>query len=95
MFSKSNFPIVTYLEPKKYGSSNKGISFSKMPVRDIKIGNFNNTPSIGYYKPNLNVIRGKNCRDIKFSDRGNKKYLLHKIWGSYDVGTEYRSVKLD
>jgi hypothetical protein len=97
MFGQSCFPIITYVEPKRYPANPKGICFSKMPERDIKIGSSLNHPPIGYYKPNLDAVREKNCRTIKFStDKAlNKKYLLHKLWGSYDVGSEYKIVKLN
>jgi hypothetical protein len=96
MFGRSSFPVISYAEPNKYPTNPKGINFSKMPKRDIKFGNLFNHPSIGYYKPNLDVIRERNYRTIKFSSDNltNKKHSSHKLWSSYDVGSEYKSVNL-
>jgi hypothetical protein len=96
MFGQTNCPMVTYVEPAKHGNSPKGINFAKMLERTSRFGDTNNNPAIGYYKPNHDVIKVKNCRTIKFSTEKdlNKKYLLHKLWNSYRVGAEYKLVNL-
>jgi hypothetical protein len=90
----NSFPIVTYLEPVNHGSNPKGVSFAKMPKRNLDI-EVNNYPSVGYYKPNIEIIKKKSSRNIKLgsSERNlDKKFLLQKLWRSYDVGTDYKLV---
>ena len=83
---------------------NKAIDFNKMESRNsnkwINLASLSN-PSIYYYNPKF-AFREKKPLNIlfnpKINDRNNKKYLIKKIWTSYDVKKEYESIdnsKLD
>jgi hypothetical protein len=96
MFGQNAFPIISYIEPDNHDKNTKGINFAKMQKRDFSV-DVKNIPSIGYYKPNIDIIKKKSTRTIRF-DRAvdnNKRYLLQKLWKSYDVGTDYKLVKLN
>jgi hypothetical protein len=88
--------LISYIEPKPFGDKLKGINFSKMQKRDFNF-DVNNFPSVGYYKPNIDIIKKKEIRTIKFTrDKNlNKKFLLQKLWRSYDVGTDYKLVEFN
>jgi hypothetical protein len=101
--NKWQLPIISYLEPFDYVSKNKGINFEKMSERqdtDIKQKlNSASTPSICYYQPKYDYVMKTSPRAIKFNTKEkqkykNKKYLVQKMWRSYDVSTDYKLVKL-
>lgn len=89
---------LTYLEPFKYSlndKNNKSVDFKKMIKRNSKLLMNNQilkNPSIYYYKPKYNLIDQRliniifNKKDIK---RKTKKYMLKKIWSSYNVSKDY------
>ena len=94
--------IVSYLQPYDYSTSrNKTIDFRKMLHRSEK--NLINVsslkvPSFYFYHPNYELIEQKPLR-ILFNEeenvkknRNNKKFLMQKLWRSYDVKQEYQLV---
>ena len=95
---------LTYLEPHQYSSSdknNKAIDFNKMEYRNsnkwIDFGRLTN-PSFYYYNPNYDSIEKQPLKILfnpKDYEKNNKKYIIKKIWTSYDVGKEYLSIDND
>ncbi len=96
--SKVN-PKISYIEPYNYLKvKNNSIDFNKMQSRNeqlfYNLNNFNG-PSIGYYDLKYNC-QDKKLRNLSFgNDRRkekDKKFLLKKIWGSYDVKADYQLI---
>ena len=92
-------PRVTYLEPHDYHKDkNKSIDFNKMKSREDQFFlNMKNAkgPSVGYYEPHYEYF-DKNLRNISLGSESrrekNKKYLLRKMWGNYNVQVDYQLV---
>ena len=73
-----------------------------------RIGNFeivNPNPSVCYYNPNYNYLEKNVSSKIHFFklvvpfkkktfDKNNKYYLIQKLWRSYDVSSDYKTVQL-
>lgn len=98
-FKSTKMPILSYINPQNPLSNIKKtmIDFNKMKVRDENhIINVNNNPAVCYYKPNYEYILKHPEQDILFKKERSisKKYLIKKMWGSYDVSSDYRLVKL-
>ena len=77
---------------------NKAIFFKKMSSRNDKyiLNSYSlNVPSFGKYSPKYSFIEN-NVKNIKFSpfglNKNNKKFLLKKMMGSYNVPTEYQFI---
>ena len=77
---------------------NKAIDFKKMSSRNDKyiLNSYSlNVPSFGKYSPKYSFIEN-NVKNIKFSpfglNKNNKKFLLKKMMGSYNVPTEYQFI---
>jgi hypothetical protein len=92
--------ILSYNEPENILKSIKNtmINFDKMKERNINdILNINNYPAVCYYKPDPKFTQNNPQYNIKFKKEKNldKKFLIRKMWGSYDVPTEYKFVKLE
>jgi len=104
--AKKGNDIISYINPFNYSSSNKtkAIDFNKMKPHSLKkiflnVNTINN-PSICYYEPKYDILTSKNS--IAFNSnhkpKNNKKFMIHKIWSSYDVTKEYLTIdnnKLD
>ena len=89
---------LTYLEPINYLENiNKVIDFNKMNSRKELINNPSNleNPSICYYKPKYDFIE-KNPSIVSFGNfnenKKTKKFLLKKLWGSYNFTSEYQLI---
>ena len=58
------------------------------------------TPSINYYNPRYDYIENRSPK-VKFSPSvsklkyDNSKYLVNKLWASYNVSQEYKLVDND
>ena len=89
-------PYISYIEPYDYQTiRNNSTNFNKMIAReDANIINKNKIegPSIGYYNPNYEYFDNK-IRNISLgvehTKKRNKKFLLKKLWGSYNFRMEY------
>ena len=91
---------LTYLEPINYLENiDRILDFNKMSSRSEK--NLINNPStldnppICYYKPKYNFIE-RNPSMITFSknsdNKKTKQFLLRKLWGSYNITSDYQLV---
>ena len=89
-------PNISYIEPYDYQKiRNNSTDFKKMLSRiNIKILNKEKIegPSIGYYEPNYEYLEDR-VRNISLgsehSNKRDKKFLLKKLWGSYNFRMEY------
>ena len=100
--------IVSYIQPYDYKSNvkNKTIDFNKMLARShkilINVASLK-VPSACYYSPKYNLLEQKPMsiifnEEANIKRKNNKKYLLQKLWSSYDAKQEYQLVdnkKLD
>ena len=92
-------PNVSYIDPYDYHKvKNHSIDFSKMHSRYDTYFLYKNNlkgPSIGYYNPKYDCL-DKNMRNISLGNENkkekNKKYLLRKIWGGYEVRVDYQLI---
>lgn len=101
--AKKGNDIISYINPFNYSSSNKvkAIDFNKMKPHSLKkiFLNLNtiNNPSICYYEPKYDILTSKNS--IVFNSnqkpKNSKKFMIHKIWSSYDVTKEYLTIDND
>jgi hypothetical protein len=101
--AKKGNDIISYINPFNYSSSNKvkAIDFNKMKPHSLKkiFLNLNtiNNPSICYYQPKYDILTSKNS--IAFNSnqkpKNSKKFMIHKIWSSYDVTKDYLSIDND
>jgi hypothetical protein len=93
---------MSYLEPNKYlENKTKVIDFRKMSSRkprDFLIKASLENPSFNNYNPKYDLVE-KKMAQVDFSPHVNKKlskkYLLKKLWGSYDAISEYQLVNND
>ena len=95
--------VVSYIQPYDYISAakNKTIDFSKMLTRSQKVlinVSSLQVPSFCSYTPKYDLLEQKPM-SIIFNENANikagkhnKKYLLQKLWTSYDVKQEYQLV---
>ena len=100
--SENKDNIISYLEPFKY-SENKSnvVDFKKMSSRkprDFLLKYVLENPSFNNYNPKFDLVEKKQAQ-VDFSPhinkKNSKKYLLRKIWGSYDVIPEYQLVNIN
>jgi hypothetical protein len=93
-------PNVSYIEPFDYNKvKNNSIDFNKMHGRiNLKTMNKKNdlqNPSVGSYNPHYEYFEGK-IRNISLGiehkNKKNKKYLLKKLWGNYEVRMDYQLI---
>ena len=90
---------VSYIEPYNYNvDAKKTIDFSKMKSRNVSsiINNSSlNSPPVGKYYPKYTLVENS-AKNIIFSpfgeNKNNKKNILHKIMGSYNVLSEYKTI---
>lgn len=71
------------------------IDFSKMSERGEKLEKFR-SPGICYYQPKYDLVETKQTI-IPFKVKTNKKdprYRIQKLWRSYNVSKEYKTVNL-
>ena len=92
----------SYLEPYKYlDNKSKVIDFRKMSSRkprDFLLKNVLENPSFNNYNPKFDLVE-KKMAQVDFSPhinrKNSKKYLLKKIWASYEVIPEYQLVNIN
>ncbi len=99
IFKEGKSPILTYQNPEDIlkTAKNTMIDFNKMKQRNVNhILNMNNYPAVCYYKPDPKFTQDNPKHNFEFKKEKitSKKYLLKKMWGSYDVFTDYKLVKL-
>jgi len=90
---------VSYIEPYNYNSDiKKTVDFSKMNSRNDKsIINVTSLdmPPIGKYDPKYTIVES-NPKNVIFSpfgeNKSNKKVILKKMLGSYNVFSEYKTI---
>lgn len=93
---------VSYLEPYNYRTvKNRSIDFNKM-LRRTKNDLINvhslKVPSMCYYKPKYDLIEKKPLRvifnefNIAKENKKTPKYLIQKLWRSYNVRQEYQLI---
>ena len=95
---------ISYLEPYDYLEGvDKIFDFSKIPPRkEMDMLNKSNleTPSINYYNPKYTLLEARSP-EVSFTNKSialnknYKKYLLKKLWASYNVTQEYQLVDND
>ena len=88
-------PNVSYIEPFDYQKiKNNSKDFKKMLSRynNKIINNKNEGPTIGSYDPHYEYFEDR-IRNISLgnehTNKRDKKFLLKKLWGSYNVRMEY------
>lgn len=93
--------VISYVNPSSARPDRKGPDFNKMSHRnknDFLNMNSLNNPSICYYEPKYDyVLKSPPKGDLKFTHSKkfySKKFLVQKMWKSYDVSTNYKLVKL-
>jgi hypothetical protein len=99
IFMNAENPILTYQNPEDILKTAKTtmIDFNKMKQRNVNdILNVNNYPAVCYYKPDPKFTQDNPKHNFEFKKEKitSKKYLIKKMWGSYDVCTDYKLVKL-
>ena len=90
--------ILSYIEPKKFGEGFKKLNFdfskcSKRKTKIIETG----IPAICYYNPKYTCFE-KNNHILSFKtkiDKSNKRYLIKKLWRSYGVDSQYKTLQLE
>ena len=96
---RNNDNRVSYLEPYKYlENQTKVIDFRKMSSRkprDFLIKSVLENPSFNNYSPKFDLVEKKQVQ-VDFSPhinkKDNKKYLLRKMWASYEAIPGYQLV---
>ena len=99
---RNNDNRISYLEPYKYlENKTKVIDFRKMSSRkprDFLIKSVLENPSFNNYNPKFDLVE-KKMAQVDFSPhinkKNSKKYLLRKLWSSYEVIPGYQLVKSD
>ena len=94
--NKDNINKISYLEPYDYlNHKNNIVDFRKMAYRkenDLINSSSLGVPSFNIYNPKYNLI-DKKTSEVVFSPhlnkKSSKKYLLKKLWSSYEVLPEY------
>ena len=93
---------MSYLEPNKYlENKTKVIDFRKMSSRkprDFLIKASLENPSFNNYNPKYDLVEKKMAQvDLAphINKKNSKKYLLRKLWSSYEVIPGYQLVKSD
>ena len=100
---KDQMDIISYLEPINYlnNKNNNIIDFKKMSFRKEK--DFINSSSLGVpsiydYNPKYNLVE-KKAEQVIFSPikekKEKKQYLIKKLWGSYDVPSDYITINFN
>ena len=96
---RNNDNRISYLEPYKYlENKTKVIDFRKMSSRkprDFLIKSVLENPSFNNYNPKFDLVEKKQAQ-VDFSPhinkKDNKKYLLRKMWASYEAIPGYQLV---
>ena len=96
---RNNDNRISYLEPYKYlENKTKVIDFRKMSSRkprDFLIKSVLENPSFNNYSPKFDLVE-KKMAQVDFSPhinkKDNKKYLLKKMWASYEAIPGYQLV---
>ena len=98
--NKDQIDKISYLEPYDYinNKNNNSIDFKKMVYRKekdlINVASLD-MPSIYDYNPKYNLVEKKPAQ-VVFTPHNNikntKQYLLRKLWGSYDVTSDYKLI---
>lgn len=97
--NKDNVNRISYLEPYNYiNNKNHLVDFKKMAYRREK--DFINSSSLGVpsfndYSPKYSLVEKKAAEYVfapHLNKQNSKKYLIKKLWSSYEVGSEYKLV---
>ena len=95
--NKDHIDKISYLEPYDYlnNKNNNSIDFRKMAYRRDKdlINSYSlGIPSIYDYNPKYDLVE-KKVSPVLFTPhndiKNTKQYLLRKLWGSYEVSSDY------
>ena len=100
--NKGKYNKLSHLKPYNYISNkNNVIDFKKMASRkdkDLIYSNSLSVPTFNNYNPKFNLVEKKSaqvCFSPHKEQKFTKKYLLRKLWGSYEVGSEYKLINND
>ena len=96
---KERFNKLSYLKPYNYLSNkNNVVDFKKMAYRkdkDLIYSSSLSVPTFNNYNPKFNLVE-KKAVQVCFSPHKEKKftkqYLLRKLWGSYNVDSDYKLI---
>ncbi len=97
--NKEKFNKLSFLKPYNYISNkNNVIDFRKMAYRkdkDLIYSSSLSVPTFNNYNPKFNLVE-KKAAQVCFSPHHKKKftkqYLLRKLWGSYEVDSDYKLI---
>ena len=97
--NKKRYNKLSYLKPYNYISNKYNIvDFKKMAYRkdkDLIYSSSLSVPTFNNYNPKFNLVE-KKAAQVCFSPHKDKKftkqYLLRKLWGSYEVGSDYKLI---
>lgn len=87
-YTKPDLPTLKY---------NHSYDFNKMTKRkEVKVKDC--VPPIGSYVPKYNIIHKNETLAVPYDTKPNKfdkkRFLIKKLWGSYDLSSEYQITKL-
>ena len=96
---KEKYKKPNYLKPYNYISNKYNVvDFKKMAYRkdkDLIYSSSLSVPTFNNYNPKFNLVE-KKAAQVCFSPHKDKKftkqYLLRKLWGSYEVGSDYKLI---
>ena len=95
--NKDNVNKISYLEPYNYlNNKNNIIDFKKMAFRkakDLINSSSLGVPSFNDYNPKYSLVEKKTAEYVfspHLNRQNSKKYLLKKLWSSYEVPPEYQ-----
>ena len=106
-FTQRTNDIISYIEPHDYSNfdKNKVIDFGKMGDRQKKSVLINyqslSVPSGSYYNPKYELTDHRPTeilfthQDIIDANKRSNKYLIRKLWASYNVRLQYQLVDND
>ena len=97
--------IISYLEPHDYKSDlKKTLDFGKMQDRNKSVlVNYANleVPSLNYYNPKYEFTKPRAAqilfthKDLIEANKKSNKFLIHKLWTSYNFQSRYQLVDND
>ena len=97
--NKDNINVISYLEPYNYlNNKNNIVDFKKMVYRrerDFINSSSLGVPSFNEYNPKYSLVEKKAAEYVfapHLNKQNSKKYLIKKLWSSYEVGAEYKLV---
>ena len=107
--SDNNPNVFSYIEPFNYEKLDKktikSVDFAKMNERNNIMINNSPGPAVCTYNPKFNAISSNALRSIlifnldiktlKVKLYESKQYIIQKLWRSYNVGLDYKTVQLE